>query len=50
MSGMEIKEAAALAADFVLAAMEATAGDEQHWYGVHFEQALPLLMKRLAID
>ena len=50
MRGMEIKEAAALAADFVLAAMEATTGDEKHWYGVHFEQALPLLMERLVIE
>ena len=50
VEGMEIKEAAALAADFVLAAMEATTGDEKHWYGVHFEQALPLLMERLVIE
>lgn len=50
MRGMEIKEAASLAADFVLAAMEATTGDEKHWYGVHFEQALPLLMERLVIE
>ena len=49
-SDEEIKEAAALAADFVLAAMEATTGDEKHWYGVHFEQALPLLMERLVIE
>lgn len=38
-------DAAALAADVVCAAIEATPSD--HWYGVAFERAIPLLVDRL---
>lgn len=39
--------AAKIAADFTLAAMKATAGDDTHWYGAKFEKALPLLVGEL---
>ena len=39
--------AAKIAADFTLAAMKATQGDDTHWYGAKFEKALPLLIKEL---
>ena len=39
-------EAAKIAADFTMAAMQAT--EETHWYGVRFEKVLPLLAKALA--
>ncbi len=39
--------AAEIAADFTLAGMKATAGDESHWYGTKFEKALPLLYRML---
>ena len=38
-------EAARIAADFTLAAMRVT--EEAHWYGVRFEQALPMLVNEL---
>lgn len=40
-------EAAKLAADFTLAGMKATIGDDTHWYGTKFEKALPLLVSEL---
>ncbi len=46
MRGLSAAEAAALAADVVCAAIEATA--EDHWYGVSFESALPLIVRRLS--
>ena len=39
--------AARLAADFTLAGMKATIGDDTHWYGTKFEKALPLLVSEL---
>ena len=45
MRGLSLIDAAALAADTVCAAIEAT--PEAHWYGVAFERALPLLVDRL---
>ena len=38
-------EAARIAADFTVAAMQET--EESHWYGVRFEKVLPLLAKAL---
>lgn len=46
MRGLSAAEAAALAADLVCAAIEATPDD--HWYGVSFEAALPLVVRRLS--
>ena len=40
-------EAAKIAADFTLAGMKATQGDDTHWYGTKFEKALPLLVGEL---
>ena len=45
MRGLSALEASALAADVVCAAIEATPDD--HWYGVAFERAIPLLVERL---
>ncbi len=45
MRGKTAPEAAALAADVVCAAIEATA--EDHWYGVSFERTIPFLAKAL---
>lgn len=47
MQGLPVQEAAAMAADFVVECMLQTAGDPDHWYGVKFEKALPMLVKRL---
>ncbi|MDO4633547.1 MAG: pyridoxamine kinase [Eubacteriales bacterium] len=44
--GKSAKEAAAIAADFVCASIQATA--EDHRYGVSFEAAIPSLVKALA--
>ena len=41
-------EAAAVAADFTVAGMRETIGDDTHWYGTKFEKVLPLLAARLA--
>ena len=45
--GKSTVEAARIAADFTLAGMKATQGDEAHWYGTKFEKALPLLIDAL---
>lgn len=46
--GLPAQEAIALAADYVVRTIRATADDpEARWYGVNFEQTLPYLMKRL---
>lgn len=47
MQGRTSIEAAALAADFVLECIRKTIDDEEHWYGVKFEQALPMLVEKL---
>lgn len=39
--------AAKIAADFTLAGMKATQGDDAHWYGTKFEKALPMLVGEL---
>ena len=45
LHGKSALEAAALAADLVCAAIEAT--DPDHWYGVSFEKVIPDLVERL---
>lgn len=45
MRGRTALDAAALAADVVCAAIEATSDD--HWYGVSFERVIPFLVERL---
>ena len=50
LQGCSIYDAAALAADFVVAAIRRTIGDESHPYGVKFEKALPMLVKKLNHD
>ena len=48
MRGMTLRQATALAVEFVLACIDATARDPQAgWYGVEFEKALPLLCDRV---
>lgn len=47
MQGRELKEAAAIAANFVVECIKKTMDDESHWYGVKFEKALPLLVNEL---
>ena len=39
--------AAKIAADYTLACIKATQGDESHWYGARFETSLPLLINRI---
>ena len=46
MRGLSPINAAALAADFVCAAISAT--PPEHWYGVAFEAAMPILLKGLS--
>jgi len=41
-------EAATIAANFVVSAMEKTMEASDHWYGVYFEKALPQLIKALS--
>ncbi len=45
--GWKIPQATALAADFVVESIKATTDDKDHWYGVKFEKALPMLIERL---
>ena len=46
--GLPAEKAIALAADYVLQTIRATAGDpDARWYGVNFEQTLPYLISRL---
>ena len=47
MRGKTAAEAAALAADIVCVAIEAT--DDDHWYGVSFEKAIPELVRALGM-
>ena len=43
LQGKTAQEAAVLAADFTVAAIRATVGDQSHPYGVKFEKVLSLL-------
>lgn len=47
LRGKTALEAATIAANFVVNAMEKTQEDKEHWYGVKFEQALPELINSL---
>ena len=48
MRGLELGEALALAADFVVVCIEATASStEPRWYGVEFESQIPELCRML---
>ncbi len=48
MRGMTLEQSSALAVEFVLACIDATACDPHAgWYGVEFEKALPLLCRRV---
>ena len=48
MRGMTLEQSSALAVEFVLACIDATARDPHaDWYGVEFEKALPLLCRRV---
>ncbi len=42
-------EAAKIAADFTVLCIEKTRGDQSHWYGVKFEQALPDYIRMLGL-
>lgn len=49
--GLKPKQAVALAVDFVVESIEKTLTDPQRrWYGVNFEQALPLLWQKLRVQ
>lgn len=50
MQGKSDYDAAALAADFVVESIKKTVDDDDHWYGVKFEQALPMLVNELNIS
>ena len=47
LRGKSAADAAALAADIVCAAIQAT--EKDHWYGVSFEKVIPELVKALAV-
>ncbi len=47
MQGMSEYEAASLAADFVVESIKKTIDDDNHWYGVKFEKALPMLVDKV---
>lgn len=48
MRGLDLGSALSLAADFVVACIEATAGSEKsRWYGVEFESQIPVLCQML---
>lgn len=47
LRGYSLHDAAAIAVDFTLAAIENTVGAPEHWYGVRFEPVLPVLIERL---
>ena len=47
LRGFDAFEAARIAADYTVLCIEATQGDDSHWYGVKFEPELPALMKML---
>ena len=47
MRGKSAFDAARIAADYTVAAIQATAGDESHWYGAKFEPVLHKLIAAL---
>lgn len=46
--GKSAYEAAVIAADYTIACIEVSQGDDSHWYGAKFEPALPTLIKALS--
>lgn len=49
MRGKSLFEAAEIAADFTLQAINNSLDDEEHWYGTKFETAIPYLIGRLGL-
>ncbi len=47
LAGIEINDAAKIAADFTLKAIETTKPDKSHWYGVKFEPLLGALAQKV---
>ena len=47
IKGKDKFEAVKIAADFTVACIQNTIGDDKHWYGVKFEPALPKLIELL---
>ena len=47
LRGKGAEKAASIAADFVVESMKKTIDDNEHWYGVKFEKAIPRLVKTL---
>ena len=47
MRGKSAYEAAGIAGEYTVRCIECTADDPDHWYGVHFEKALPELIDSL---
>lgn len=47
LRGMRAFDAARIAADYTVACIESTKDDASHWYGVKFEQRIPMLLKML---
>lgn len=45
VNGKSVYDALRLASEFVTASIKATVGDESHFYGVHFEKCLPMLIE-----
>lgn len=47
INGLDMYEAGIVAVDFTLQAIKNTVSDaKEHWYGVHFEKALPYLLNK----
>lgn len=49
LQGKSIADAVKLAADYTVRCIEATVGDDAHWYGVKFEKELPYLIEKLCL-
>ena len=49
LRGKSLFEAAEIAEDFTVEAINNSLDDEKHWYGTKFETALPFLMRRLGL-
>lgn len=47
LRGHSLFDAACVAADYTLAAIENTVDSPEHWYGVRFEPVLPILIEKL---
>ena len=49
LNGRSAYDSAVIAADYTVKCIEATQGDESHWYGVKFEAELPAYLKMLGL-